>query len=198
MKSLCVIGIIALMCSSILTANEVEESDYVIVDKNPHNADILQRSLSLFTSSHNYDQKVLTAQSLQDWTNIASSNQLKSTIEATDADLIYIQDNSSWDLQEGTSMIAVHSPSHLLYNQRPSQHSTPKILVIKHNSDDSVDYEVKAGVKMRLGGKDHGKTSGYVEAEVKDKGGNYAKGKASKESGDDGYDYEIEAGKKKK
>ena len=45
---------------------------------------------------------------------------------------------------------------------------------------------------------DHGKSSTYFEGEVKDKSGNYAKGKVSKEAGDDGYDCEVKAGKEKK
>ncbi len=76
------------------------------------------------------------------------------------------------------------------------QNSSPKILIIK-SSEPKSEYEAEAGVDMKLGGKDHGKTSFYLKGEVKDKNGNYVKGKVSKEEGDDGYDCEMKAGKKK-
>lgn len=265
MKSLCAIGAVALVCSSILSADEVQAKDHLTftsetlslpellsyiedtvsqlidadeetcqiayrelkeslkivytvnclhpteaatilqtldecyatladaTDKNPGKGHILEQSLFLFTSGRNYDHEALTAQPLQDWTNTAPSSELKSVIETTDADLVYIQNNVSWDTRENTS--AIHTPSHLLYSTSTSQNSTPKILIIK--SDDS-EYSVKGGVDIRLGGKDHGKASAYFEGEVKDKDGNYAKGKISKEKGSDGYDCNVEGGKEKK
>jgi hypothetical protein len=51
---------------------------------------------------------------------------------------------------------------------------------------------------MRLGGKDHGKVSSEFGVEAKDKNGNYAGAKVSKEKGEDGYDVEVNAGKEKK
>lgn len=268
MKSLCAIGSVALVCSSILSADEVKAKDHITltsetlslpellsyiedtisqlinadeetcqiayhelkenlkivytlnclhpteattilqvldecyatladaIDRNPGKGPILEQSLSLFTSGRNYDHEALTAQPLQDWTNTAPSNELKSAIETTDADLVYIQDNVSWEIQEDAHMIAIRTSSRLLYSTSPSRNSTPKILIIK--SDDSTEYKVEGGVQWKLGGKDHGKSSSYLEGEVKDKNGNYAKGKVSKEKGGDGYDCEVKAGKEKK
>lgn len=166
------------------------------IDQNPGNGRFWEHSLSLFTSGRNYDHETFNAQSLRDWTNTATSNALKSAIETTDADLVYIQDTVLWDIHKNTFAIPIHTPSRLFYSMSPSQNSTPKILIIK--SDDSKEYKVEGGYSWRLGGKDHGKSSSYFEGEVKDKNGNYAKGRVSKEKGDDGYDCEVKAGKEKK
>ncbi len=165
-------------------------------ERNPGKSHIFEQSLSLFSSGRNYDHDALVAQPLQDWTNTAPSNELKSAIETTDADLVYIQDNVSWDIQEHPHMVAVRTPSRLLYSTSLSRNSTLKILIIK--SDDSTEYRVEGGAKWKLGGPDHGKSSTYLEGEVKDKNGNYAQGKVSKEKGDAGYDCEVKAGKEKK
>lgn len=168
-------------------------------DRHP-NSDILAQSLLLFTSGRNYEHETLAVQSLRDWTDTAPSNDLKSAIEATDADFVYIQENVSWNIQEDTHMLATHTPSHILYSTHPFRNSSAKILIIKHSKNKSNDseYSVKGGVEMKLGGKDHGKTSLYFEGEVKDKDGNYAKGRVSKEKESDGYDCGVEAGKEKK
>lgn len=165
-------------------------------DRNPGKSHIFEQSLSLFSSSRNYEREALIVHPLEDWTATAPSCKLKSAIETTDADLVYIQDPMAWDIQEDATMSAVHAPSRLFYNKSASQNAHPKILIIK--SDDSTEYRGEAGVDIRLGGKDHGKSSFYFEGEVKDKDGNYAKGKVSKEKGDDGYDCEVRAGKEKK
>ncbi len=266
MKSICAIGTIALVCSNVLPADEVQANDHITseilslpellsyledtvsqlidadeetcqiaqhelqeslriiytlsclhpkeaanilqtldecyanltdaIDRNTDKRRVLEQSLSMFIFGRNYDNEALTAQPLQEWTNTAPSNKLKSAIETTEADLVYIQNNVSLDTQEHTRVITIHNPSRLLYSMSPAQNSTPKILIIK--SDDSTEYKVEGGYKWKLGGKDHGKSSAYFEGEVKDKNGNYAKGKVSKENGDDGYDCEVKAGKEKK
>ena len=171
------------------------------IGRRPDN-NILKQSLSLFSSGRNYEHEALNVQSLQDWTNTTFSNELKSAIETTDADLVYIQDSVLCNVQKNTPTIAAYSPSRLLYGTCPSKHAIPKILIIKDKSNKSSDrlpeYEVEVGGSMKLGGKDHGKFSGYIGGEVKDKNGNYAKGKISKEKGSDGYDCDVKAGKEKK
>lgn len=168
------------------------------IDRDPSKANIVEQSLSLFASGRNYDHETLSAQSLQDWTDMASPNELKSAIEATDADLIYIQDNVLWNVGKDKFRFAFNTSAPLLYSTSPSLHSSPKILIIKHKSDDSSEYKFEGGVKMKLGGKDHGKSSTYFEGEIKDKDGNYAKGRISKEREDDGYECDVKAGKEKK
>jgi hypothetical protein len=168
------------------------------IDRDPGRANILEQSLSLFTSGRNYDHETLSAQSLQDWTDTAPPNELKSAIEATDADLVYIQNYVLWNVGKDESRFAFNTSALLLYSTFPSLHSSPKILIIKHKSDDSSEYKLKGGVKMKLGGKDHGKISGYVEGEIKDKKGNYAGAKVSKEKEDDGYECDLNAGTEKK
>lgn len=165
------------------------------IERNHNNINILQESLSLFSSGRNYEPKALNIQSLEEWTNRELSNKLKLAMEANDADLIYIQNNVLLDSQENVAT-SIHTPSRLIYSRYRSGRSSPKILIIRN--DDSTDYRTEAGVRMRLGGKDHGKISGYVEGEVKDKNGNYAQGKVSKESDEDGYDCDVKAGKDKK
>jgi hypothetical protein len=157
-------------------------------EKNPSKGYIFEQSLSLFSSGRNYDHEALNAQSLQDWENTAPSNELKSAIETTNADLIYIQ--------EHPRMTTIRTPSCLLYSTYPLRNSAPKILIIK--SDDSTEYKVEGGYKWKLGGSDHGKSSAYFQGEIKDKNGNYAQGKVSREKGEDGYDCELKAGKEKK
>lgn len=165
------------------------------IDRDPGKANILEQSLSLFASGRNYDHEILAMQSLQDWIDIASPNELKSAIEASDADLVYIQDNVMRNVKKGESRLAFNP---LLYNTSPSLHSTPKILIIKHKSSNSSEYKAEGSVKMRLGGKDHGKISSELEVTAKDKNGNHAGAKISKEKGEDGYDVEVNAGKEKK
>ena len=168
------------------------------IDKDPGKAYILEQSLLLFASGRNYDHETLAVQSL-DWTDLASPNELKSAIEATDADLVYIQNDVLRNVTKGESRLPFNISAPLLYNTSPSLHSSPKILIIKHSKNKSNDseYRVKGGVEMKLGGKDHGKTSLYFEGEIKDKDGNYAKGRVSKEKESDGYDCRVEAGKEK-
>jgi hypothetical protein len=270
MKSLCAIGAVALVCSSILSADEVKAKDHITLtsetlslpellsyiedtvsqlvdsdeetcqiashelkeslkivytinclhpteaatilqvldecyadltdamDRDPGKANILEQSLSLFASGRNYDHETLAVQPLQDWADMALPSELKSAIEATDADLVYIQDNVMRNIRKDESRFAFNTSAPLLYSTSPSLHSSPKILIIKHKSDDSSEYKVEGKVKMRLGGKDHGKISSEFGAEAKDKSGNYASAKVSKEKGDDGYDVEVNAGKEKK
>lgn len=170
------------------------------IDKDPGRINILEQSLLLFASGHNYDHPTFAAQSLQDWTNTTACNELKSAIDATNADLVYIQNNALSNVQKDIHGTTIHASSRILYNVHPSRNSSPKILIIKHdkNKEGGSEYKAKAGVEMKLGGKDHGKTSLYFEGEIKDKDGNYLKGKASKEKGDDGYNCELEAGTEKK
>ncbi|MBS0651705.1 MAG: hypothetical protein JSR93_11140 [Verrucomicrobia bacterium] len=170
----------------------------VAMDRNPDKTHILEQSLSLFTSGHNYDHETLNAQPLKDWTNTPTSIDLKSTLEATDADLVYIQDRMLCRAQGSIPISTIHVPSRLLYSTAASQNSSLQILIIKHKSDGSSEYKFEGGVKWKLGGEDHGKSSAYVEGEVKDKDGTYAKGKISKENGDNGYDCEVKADKEKK
>jgi hypothetical protein len=87
------------------------------------------------------------------------------------------------------------------YRIHPIQDSSPKILIIKsgnRGSDDSLEYKLEVGRQWKFGGKDHGKSSSYFEGEIKDRNGNYAKGKVSKEEDDDGYDCNIKAGREKR
>lgn len=168
------------------------------IGKDPCKADILEQSLLLFASGRNYDHETLAAQSLQDWTDMASPNELKSAIEATDADLVYIQNDVLQNVRKSESRFAFNISAPLLYSTSPSLHSSPKILIIKHKSSDSSEYKAEARVKMRLGGKDHGKVSSEFGMEAKDENGNYAGAKVSKETEDDGYDVEVNAGKEKK
>jgi len=165
------------------------------IDRNPGKGHILIQSLFLFTSGRNYDHEALILQPLQSCVSTAPSDELKSTIETTDADLVYIQDNVPWNVEQDAYMTAIYTPSRLLYSTSPSQNLTPKILIIRSGNS---EYSARGGVDFKLGGKDHGKFSLYVEGEIKDKEGNYAKGKISKEKGSDGYDCNIEGGKEKK
>ncbi len=157
-------------------------------DRDP-DSDVLIQSLLLFSSGRNYEHESFVALTLQEWTNTITSNELKSAMEAADADLIYIQGIVLKNLQDDIP------PSRLLYSTCRSQHSTCKILIIKSN--DSSEYEIRGGIDFKLGGKDHGKSSVYVEGQVKDKNGNYVKGKVSREKEDDGCQCQVEAGKKK-
>lgn len=166
------------------------------VDNASGKIDILRESLKLFTMARFYDQEAGSEQSLQDWTEATTSEELKSVMEAADADIVYIQDAVSWNVREDVSRH--YAPPRLLYSANRSTHSTPNVLIIKNKSNDSPEYEVEGGVKMKLGGKDHGKVSGYVGGQIKDKKGNYASGKVTKEKGDDGYECEVNAGKVKK
>jgi hypothetical protein len=162
------------------------------------NDHLLQHSLSLFTSSHQYEQRLQAAQSMHDWTDDAML--LLSTIETTDADIVYIQNNVSLGAEEDSPKITWYAPPRLLYRSHHMQGSSPKVLIIKNHkkSEDSSDYKVEIGRSWKLGGKDHGKSSGYVEGQVKDKNGNYASGKVAKEEDDDGYSVDVKAGKEKK
>jgi len=168
------------------------------IDRDPGKAYILEQSLLLFASGRNYDHETLAVQSLQDWTDMASPNELKSAIEATDADLVYIQNDVLRNARNGESRFTFNTSAPLLYSTSPSLHSSPKILIIKHKSGDSTEYKAEGRIKMRLGGKDHGKVSSELGVEAKDKNGNYAGAKVSKEKGEDGYDVEVNAGKEKK
>lgn len=161
------------------------------LDRDPDNSNILD-SLLLFPSGRNYEHETLVALPLQDWTNTITSSELKSTIEAADADLVYVQNSVFQDVQKTLPTIAAYNTSRLFYSEYPSRNSIPKILIIKHKKE----YEAKGGVEIQLGGKNHGKTSLFFEGTVKDKDG-YVKGKVSKENKDDGCKVGLEAGKKK-
>jgi hypothetical protein len=167
------------------------------IDTNPDKANILEQSLSLFTSGRNYDHETLGAQPLSEWTDAAPSNEMKSTIETANADLVYIQDSVLWSAKEDMPRASVHPRSRLFYQTQHSQHTTPQILIVKNKSNSSAEYEVQGEIKMKLGGKDHGKVSGHIKGGVRDNKGNYAGAKISKEQGDDGYECGVEGGKKK-
>lgn len=132
-------------------------------------------------------------QSLQ-WANITTSNTLKSAIEGADADVVYIQYDVLRNNQNDVSTFRLYSPSNLFYNTNRSSNSTPRVLIIKNKSKD--EYRVKGGATVKLGGKDHGKVSLFLEGEVEDEKGNHARAKVSKEDGEDGYTLDVEAGKK--
>lgn len=164
------------------------------IDTNLDKNAILQQSIELFTV---YDQLLETSTAQPEYTgkNTTSAGALISAVESSDIALIYIQNNALRDVQKEMSLITIPKFSPPV---RSSPRAFPHILIIKNESEGSTEYRAEMGVKWKLGGKDHGKSSGYVEGEVKDKHGNYAKGKVSKESGDDGYDCEVKGGKEKK
>ena len=160
-------------------------------DRDPSNSIILD-SLLLFPSGRNYEHETLLALPLQDWTTTITSSELKSAIKAEDADLVYIQNNVLIDVQRTSPTSADYDLSRIFYSGHPSRNTIPKILIIKSEKE----YEAKAGVEVKIGGKNHGDTSVFFEGSVKDKD-SYFKGKVSKESKDDGCKVGIETGKKK-
>ena len=167
------------------------------IDSTKYNS-LFQRSLELLTSSHPYEHETIVAQPLHGWVNSTVTDDLKSVIHETDADIVYIGDNV---IQNGMLEFP-HSPSHLLYRAGYAENSKPRILIVKRDKHDkhdkdSSEYKTEGGVRWHLGGKDHGKFEAYVEGEVKDKNGNYAKGKVSKDE-DGEYDCDVKGGKEKK
>jgi hypothetical protein len=162
---------------------------------------LLLNSLSLFTSSQDYEQRMLDVESLHDWTDDAlTSNPMRSAIEATDADIVYIQNDDSLSVERIQAKIARHAHPRMLYRPHYLQNSSPKILIIKNEkySQCSTEYKTEAGVTLKLGGPDHGKVSAYVKGKVQDDSGNYFKGKIVKEEGDNVYLLDAQAGTEKK
>lgn len=152
------------------------------IDRDPAKATILEQSLSLFASGRNYDHETLAVQSLQDWTDTTTPNKLKSAIETTDADLIYIQENVQWNVQKDVA----RSPSLILYNTSSFQNSGPKILIIRHKEtvklehekDDNGKSRTKVDVEFEYENKKGYRASAQAWAEKKE--GN---GKSTTESG---------------
>ncbi|GEM_PF-5795713 len=165
------------------------------IDNESVRTNFLEKSLSLFASERNFDHETLIVQSLQDWTGTTNSSKLKSAVESIDADLVYIPETLQWNVQKEAPKTAVRQPSLILYNSYSLQNSSPKILIIKHK--DKSKHKVEVGVDVKLGGKEHGKPTFYFEGELKDKNGNYANAKVSKEKNDDGYDCELKVGTEK-
>ena len=168
------------------------------IDTNLDNEAILRESLLLFPSGRNYEHESFIAQPLQDLTETMASSELKSAIEAADADLIYIHESVLQEAEQTMPVLVPRNSSRLFYNKHPSRNSAPTILLIGHKSKESREYSGSAGVNVKIGGKKHGQVSLFAEGKVKDKNGNYYQGKISKEKKDDGYNINMEAGKKKK
>jgi hypothetical protein len=167
------------------------------IDTNLDNEAILRESLMLFPSGRNYEHESFIAQPFQDLTETMASSELKSAIEAADADLIYIHESVLQEAEQTMPVLVPRNSSRLFYNKHPSRNSAPTILLIGHKSKGSSEYEAKGKISMKLGGKKHGKFSASFEGKIKDKNGGYIKGKFSKEKKDDGYKVDLEAGKKK-